>query len=138
MPVKDIYHNHVKNALVKDGWIITHDPLMLKWGLKDLYIDLGAEQLLAAERSNQKIAVEVKSFVSLSEVDDLKDALGQFILYHDILSRTEPERVLYLAIREAVFDSIFEEPIGKILLENQRVRLLVFDPHTEVIVKWIP
>lgn len=47
MPVKDIYHNHVKNALVKDGWVITHDPLMLKWGLKDLYIDLGAEQLLA-------------------------------------------------------------------------------------------
>lgn len=44
MPAKDIYHDHVRNALIKDGWTITHDPLVLKWGLKDLYINLGAEQ----------------------------------------------------------------------------------------------
>ena len=28
MPVKDIYHDTVKNALIKDGWTITHDPLI--------------------------------------------------------------------------------------------------------------
>lgn len=138
MPAKDIYHDSVKNALIKDGWSITHDPLILKWGLKDLYIDLGAEQLLAAEKNEQKIAVEIKSFVSPSEVEDLKNALGQFILYHDILTHIEPDRILYLAIREAVFVGLFEEPIGKILLDNQRVRLIVFDPRTEEIVKWIP
>ncbi len=26
MPAKDIYHNEVKNALIKDGWTITDDP----------------------------------------------------------------------------------------------------------------
>ena len=138
MSAKDIYHDSVKNALVKDGWAITHDPLILKWGLKDLCIDLGAEQLVAAERAGQKIAVEIKSFVSPSEVEDLKNAVGQFILYHDILAHTEPDRILYLAIREAVYNDVFEEPIGAVLLENKRVRLIVFDPHTEVIVKWIP
>jgi hypothetical protein len=138
MAAKDIYHDNVKNALIRDGWTITHDPLILKWGLKDLFVDLGAEQLLAAERAGQKIAVEIKSFVSPSEVEDLKNAVGQFVLYHDILSRTEPDRVLYLAIREAVFVDVFEEPIGQVLLENQRVRLIVFDPQKEVIVKWIP
>lgn len=138
MPAKDIYHDSVKNALIKDSWTITHDPLVLKWGLKDLYIDLGAEQLLAAEKNERKIAIEIKSFVSSSEVEDLKNALGQFILYHDILTRIEPGRMLYLAIREAVFIDLFEEPIGKILLENQRVRLIVFDPRAEEIVKWIP
>ena len=138
MPAKDIYHDAVRNALIKDGWIITHDPLILKWGLKDLYVDLGAERLVAAEKEGHKIAVKVKSFVSPSEVEDLETAVGQFILYHDIMSRTEPERVLYLAVRTAVFTSVFEEPIGQILLENQRVKLVVFDPQAEVIVKWIP
>ena len=137
MSAKDVYHDTVRNALIKDGWVITHDPLVLKWGLKDLYVDLGAQQLLAAEKAGQRIAVEIKSFLSPSEVDDLKNAVGQFILYHDILARTEPDRVLYLAIREAVFVAVFEEPIGKLLIENKRVRLVVFDPHGEVIVKWI-
>jgi len=138
MPAKDIYHDAVRNALIKDGWTITHDPLILKWGLKDLYVDLGAERLVAAEKEGRKIAVEIKSFVSQSEVEDLENAVGQFVLYHDILNRIEPDRVLYLAVREAIFTSVFEEPIGQVLLENQRVKLVVFDPQAEVIVKWIP
>ena len=64
MPAKDIYHNKAKNALIKDGWEITHDPLRLSWGSKDMYVDLGAEQILAAERSGHKIAVGVKSFIA--------------------------------------------------------------------------
>ena len=138
MSAKDIYHETVKKALIKNGWKITHDPLVLKWGTKDLFIDMGAERLLAAEKAGEKIAVEVKSFVSPSEVDDLKNAVGQYILYHDILSRVEPDRILYLAIREVVFMEIFEEPIGSILLENDRIRLIVFNPETEEVVKWIP
>ncbi|MEM1122330.1 MAG: element excision factor XisH family protein, partial [Bacteroidota bacterium] len=29
MAAKDIFHETVKEALVKDGWIITHDPLKI-------------------------------------------------------------------------------------------------------------
>ncbi len=52
----------VKKALIKDGWTITDDPLTLKFGNTELYVDLGAEKVLAAEKEGQKIAVEVKSF----------------------------------------------------------------------------
>lgn len=138
MPSRDIYHNHVKNALLKDGWTITHDPLKLEIGKKDLYVDLGAKQLIAAENAERKIAVEIKSFVGRSDIDDLEKALGQYILYKDILSEREPERVLYLAIRNAVYTDLFEEPIGKLLINNDRLKLIVFDPRTEVILKWIP
>jgi hypothetical protein len=86
MPAKDIYHNTVKNALTKDGWTITHDPLRLPWGPKDLYVDLGAEHLLGAVQGERKIAVEIKSFVGPSLVTDLEHALGQYILYHDIMT----------------------------------------------------
>jgi hypothetical protein len=137
MPAKDLYHDTVKTGLIKDGWTITDDPLRVQAGEKDLYIDLGARRLLAATKGDQKIAVEVKSFLGPSEVKDLQQALGQFILYHDLLAISDPERTLYLAVSLEVYREIFEEPIGMVLLENQRLRLIVFDPHQEVLLQWI-
>ena len=58
MPARDIYHYQVRTALIKDGWTITHDPLRLIWGRKDVFVDIGAERLLAAEKGSQRIAVE--------------------------------------------------------------------------------
>ncbi|WP_373526763.1 element excision factor XisH family protein [Nostoc sp.] len=137
MPARDFYHNNVKNALIKDKWTITHDPLALKFGKKDLYVDLGARQLLAAQKGESKIAVVIKSFSDSSDVDDLEKALGQYILYQDILIELEPERMLYLAVPNRVFDDLFEEPIGKLLLRNHRLKLITFDPKQEVIKQWI-
>lgn len=138
MPAKDLYHDAVKAALVKDGWTITHDPLTLRWGRKDLFVDLGAEKVLAAEKEGRKIAVEIKSFLGRSEMDDLENALGQYVLYRQVLQRTEPDREVYLAVQELVFVNVFEEPVGKILLEDDLIRLLVFDDAKEEIVRWIP
>ncbi len=74
MPAKDIYHDNIKNALIKDGWTITDDPYVIQWGRKDLFIDLGAEKLIAASQDGRKIAVESKSFISPSPVSDLEKA----------------------------------------------------------------
>lgn len=78
-----------QRLLLGEYWTITHDPLRLTLGMKDVYVDLGAERLLAAVKGQQKIAVEVKSFLGLSEIADLEVALGQYTLYHDILAKTE-------------------------------------------------
>ncbi len=136
MPAKDLYHDAVKNALIKDGWTITHDPYLLKIGTKDMYIDLGAKRLLAAERVDQKIAVETKSFIGRSELTDLERAIGQYIIYRTVLTESEPERVLYLAIPQEAMDDLFEEPLGKLLLKNNLARLIGFNPQTEEIVEW--
>ncbi len=104
---KNIYHNTVRIALEKDGWTITDDPLTLRIGKRDLFVDLGAEKLIAAEREDKKVAVEIKSFISQSPVKDLENALGQYILYLKILSRLEPERLLYLAVQQKKNISIF-------------------------------
>ncbi|MEM9805514.1 MAG: XisH family protein [Cyanobacteria bacterium P01_D01_bin.56] len=138
MPRRDAYHTAVKQALIKDGWTITDDPLHLKWGRKDMYIDLGAAQLLAAHRQECKIAVEVKTFTGRSELDDLEKALGQYVLYFDVLVELEPERTLYLALPTWAYESLFEEPLGQLLLKNQRLRLIVFDPEQEAIEQWLP
>ena len=67
---KDLYHNQVKNALQKDGWQITHDPYELRVGGVEIYIDLAAEQVIAAQKGKVKIAVEIKSFISPSTISD--------------------------------------------------------------------
>jgi hypothetical protein len=138
MPALDIYHDAVKNALVKDGWTISHDPFHLRWGKKDMYVDLGARQLLAAEREERKIAVEIKSFVGASEMEDLKNAVGQFVRYRAVMRKTEPDRTLYLAVRDITFNSLFEEPVGQLLIADENLNLIVFEAQNEVIVRWIP
>ena len=137
MPAKDIYHDTVKNALIKDGWTITDDPLKLQVGIHKMFVDLGAEKLIAAEKDEQKIAVEIKSFISKSAINDLENALGQYILYEKVLAKNEPDRKVFLAVKESVYVSIFEAEIGKILLEDKELSLLIFNERSEEISKWI-
>lgn len=138
MPAKDIYHDTVKRALQKDGWIITHDPFPLQIGRKRLSADLGAEGLINAEKGTQKIVVEVKSFVGRSDVKDLEQALGQYILYRQVLNEMRIDRSLYLAIFQPIFNSVFTIELGQVLLKNQIIKLIVFDDKSEAIVQWIP
>jgi predicted RNA methylase len=78
MPGRDIFHQHVKTALIKDAWRITHDPLTVQFGTTDLFIDLGAEKLIAAEKAGRTIAVEIKSFLSSSVMSDFHRHLVSF------------------------------------------------------------
>lgn len=68
---------------------------------------------------------------------DLEKALGQFSLYRAILERTEPDRLLFLAIPEDAAP-IFDEPIGQLVIEEQSVQCFVFDLRAEEIIRWIP
>ena len=134
---KDIYHNTVRTALEKDGWTITADPLTLSVGKRSTYIDLGAEKLFGAEKDGQYIAVEVKSFISPSPIKDLEQALGQYIMYSQVLERQKPNWLLYLAISDSVFFDFFSEELPQLIMELNNLKVIVFDPDTVEIVKWI-
>ena len=138
MSAKDIYHDACVRALQKDGWTITHDPLAISVGKTDLLIDLGAERIVGAERNGERIAVEIKSFVRPSPVQDLKEAVGQYVLYEGALAESpnNTDRALYLAIRDETYDSVFEEALGQMLLRHSHLRLIVFDPILEIIIQW--
>lgn len=138
MPAKDLYHDTVKIALVKDGWTITDDPLKIEVGRRSIYIDLGARKLLGAEKQGRKIAVEIKSFIAPSPVNELEKALGQYELYSLILEDEDPERILFLAVSDRIFNEFFSEEIGQRVLRKKNLRVIVFDPVTEEVVQWIP
>jgi hypothetical protein len=138
MPARDRLHDAVRNALVRDGWTITHDPLRLTSGRRNLYVDLGAERLLGAEKGTLRIAVEVKAFSGPSDVDALEQAMGQHILYRALLSAQDPSRVLFLAVPDDVWNTLFQEPIGEAALEHALDRVVCFDPAEERIIQWTP
>lgn len=77
---------------MKDGWAITHDPYTLPSDRRNLYVDLGAERLIGAERRGETIAVE----------------------------------------------SVWSDDVGRDVMEDEKVELLVFDPTEEVIKRWVP
>ncbi len=128
----------VVNALVADGWTITHDPLRIGYGGQNLSVDLGAERdLIAAEKEGRKIAVEIKSFLGRSVIRDLQEAIGQYNLYRDILEETHPGWPLYLAVTGEIYESMFAEKYGRFVIKPQRLKLIVSDPSQERIVEWI-
>jgi methyl coenzyme M reductase beta subunit len=137
MAAKDLFHPHVRRALEKDGWTITDDPLSLRWLGTTLQVDLGAERVIAATRGAELIAVEIKSFIGASAMTDLENALGQFLLYRAALKKLAPQRKLFLAIRDDVYDAIFAQPEGEFVREDGDIHLLVFNADREEVVKWI-
>src|SRR6185436_7286071 len=105
---------------------------------RDLYVDLGAErEAIAAEKDDQKIAVEIKSFLSPSILTDLEKAIGQYDIYQIVLSAVQPERILYLAVPRRIYEGLFMERFGELILNSRKIRLIVFDEQQERIIKWI-
>jgi XisH protein len=136
MSAKDAFHEVVKVALQKDGWQITHDPYTLQAGTLELYIDLGAEKVVAAEKDGQKIAVEIKSFTGPSKISQFYTALGQFISYRAALQKQESERILYLAVPGNVYDSFFTIGFIQSLVQQNQIHLIVYDIEQEEIAQW--
>jgi hypothetical protein len=137
MAKRDAYHDTVRTALEKDGWIVTHDPLTLQFGDRNVYVDLGAEAPMAAEKAGRKIAVEVKSFLGVSDITELERALGQYLLYSFLLQEREPGRSLFLALPDRAYNIMFDTAAGQKLIAFQHLRLLVFNVDEEQLVQWI-
>jgi hypothetical protein len=134
---RDKYHYEFREALEKDGWTITDDPLTVKIGKITVHIDLGAERIIAAEKGNEKIAVEIKTFSNFSFITALYEAVGKYILYRNFLKTTSSERVLYLAIPRAIYEEFFEEPALKEVLSEEQFKIIVYDADIQTITAWI-
>jgi hypothetical protein len=134
---KDIFHDAVKQALIKEGWTITHDPYAFELGEVSFRIDLGAERIIAAERNNEKIAVEIKTFTAQSDTDSFHKAMGQYFNYWVALEEREPDRQLFLAVPKITYDDFFQRPFVQKALQKMKTQVIVYEPFNEIIEKWI-
>ncbi|WP_026736025.1 XisH family protein [Fischerella sp. PCC 9605] len=148
MPQRDAIHEIVKQAIIKDGWNITADPYVISYGERFLFVDLGATKsnkinniqgrFIGAERENSRIAIEIKDFRSKSAIGDLEQALGQYILYRLLLNKVDPGREVYLAITDIIYDEIFSEPIGELVINDLPLKLIIVDVEKAEVKQWIP
>lgn len=134
---KDIFHQQVKNALIKEGWLITHDPLTLKLTKRNIFIDLGAEKVIAAERENEKIAIEIKSFIGVSPLTDFYSALGKYQLYFLVLRKRLPDRKLFLAIPEESYKILTQDTLLEEFMTELELSFIIYNPDNETITQWI-
>lgn len=134
---KDKFHDNVKAALNKDGWVVTAEQLRITLDVTFIEVDIMAEAVLVAERSDEKIAVEVKSFLGGSIMSDFHAAIGQFLDYRAALKETDPERMLFLALPlEAWQHKVLQSKFIQQRLKDELVKLIIFNPDTESIVLW--
>jgi hypothetical protein len=137
VPRRDANHDVVRRALINDGWTITDDPFVIEYEDVQLKADLGAEKTFAAEKGERKIVVEIKVFGGLSFFNDLHKATGQYCNYRALLQETNPEREIWLAVSNWIYESYFQRPSTRKIIENQQIGLLVFDADLEEVVQWI-
>jgi hypothetical protein len=145
MPTRDRIHDTVKQALIKDGWEITDDPYIIDYGERILYADLGIAagrqlngKFLGVQNGNSRIIIEIKEFRGRSKIADLEQAIGQYVLYRLLLAKIAPIREIYLAVPTTVYEEIFSEEIGQVVINDLPMKLLVVQLETEEVKQWIP
>lgn len=137
MPRKDLIHDAVKNALVKDGWTITNDPFRIVYGDTDVYADLRITKTEADTTLQRALVIEIKGFTQTSPIHDLEVALGQYELYRIYLKHVAPNEKLYLAISAVTYEVQFARPAFAVIVEDKRLPLLIVHIEREEIVRWI-
>lgn len=143
MPAKDIYHDLVKEALTQAGWVVSHDPLSFRIGKIGIHVDLGLENLIGAEKEQQKIAVEIKGFINASrfinasKITDFYAAFGQYLCYKIALAREDPDRTLYLAVPTPIYNTFFREVLIQDVLNEYPAKLLIYNLSNQEIQSWI-
>lgn len=137
MARKDAYHSIARKALEKDGQIITADPLDLTVGGVELWADLGAERLLAAEKGTEKIAVEIKSFIGQSPVSEFHKALGQYENYRLSLEILEPNRTIWLAIPKDAWEDFFQRDFIQRAIKRLHIDIIIFEVENQTVISWI-
>ena len=137
MARKDFYHDTVIAALEADGWEITHDPYRITIGDTDLLVDLAAQQkIIGAQKSDNKIAVEIKNFLGNSDINELEKALGQYEIYRFALEEIEPERILFLAVPAHFQQRLLKKEFFLRLLTTKGIKMIIFDEHKQIVLEW--
>ncbi len=135
---KDLFHNIVKEALIKDNWVVTDDPLtLLSRAEGGISTDLGAEKMIVAERELVKIAVEVKSFINPSMIHDFLRASGQYNGYNIVIKYKQIDRILYLAMPIFAYEKLITYDFINAIIENVSIKFILFDEQEKTIIKWI-
>ena len=67
---------------------------------------------------------------------DFHGALGQYVIYRQLIELTQPEYKLYLAIDDITDENFFQRKSIQAVIEANNLLLMVVDIEKEMIVRW--
>ena len=68
---------------------------------------------------------------------DFENALGQYILYRNLLSVTELEYQLDLAVKESTYKNFFNRASIRLVVEQNKVSIVTVDMNKKEVLTWI-
>jgi hypothetical protein len=137
VPALDQCHPQVVHALEKAGWRVVFAPYVIhvddKRAFADMILSKGTNGT-----SEQMIVLEVKCFpAGRAFTHELYNALGQYLVYREMMRLDNAVVPLFLSIPIEVFNSDFDTIVMETIRSNQ-IRLLVINLEKEEIDRWIP
>ena len=136
MPALDQCHEQVVRALQKDGWQVNDTPLRLSTAQRTVYIDIEASRNLNGN-FQQIVLAEIKCFRDRdSTTRELYTAIGQYIIYRAMLAEVSMSVSLYLAIPDAIHETVFDSTVRRAIGDNE-IKLVIVNLETETVTQWI-
>ncbi|HLA44256.1 MAG TPA: element excision factor XisH family protein [Aggregatilineales bacterium] len=135
MPAVDNCEPQVVRAMEKDGWQVVrrHYLIRLGKGRGAVYADLRLQKDEA-----QILIVEVKSFERRgSQMDDLYQAIGQYMVYQKALALAGQREPLYLALPETAFRRLRVHDAIQATIQDAKIKLILVDISREEVVEWV-
>ena len=53
------------------------------------------------------------------------------------MAEQEKDRTLYLAMPSDIYTDLFEDDLGRLIIAHQQLKIILFNPETEEITRWI-
>jgi hypothetical protein len=136
MPIRDVCHQQVMNALQKASWIVDESQVFLRADGLTFYVDIQAQHTNGSVQ--RIIVVEVKCFSDeRSDQDELYRAIGQYLIYRSVLQIRAPQIPLYLAIPSLVYNRLFRKTVVQNVVENNQIKVVVVNLELEEIIQWV-
>lgn len=136
MPALDACHHQIVHALEKAGWTVAPKPFTLASPLNNLFADIEAHRIVNGFEE-EMIVVEAKCFQDEGAyMPDLYSAIGQYLIYQDLMKQLGLNSPLYLAIPSKVYYGIFE-PLASSIVSRNEMKIIIVNLDDEVIERWL-
>lgn len=114
---------------------MTHRSLFLRVGSSEaVYADL---RLQNRQDHRAIIILEVKCFSDRRKiVDEFYSAVGQYVLYRNVLRLKRMSVDLYLSVPASIYDTFFQRRSVQATIEDMKIRIIVIDVEREEVVRW--
>jgi hypothetical protein len=138
MPAVDRCHEQVVRAFVKDGWVVDTEQYGLRTARGILYVDIAVHRSRGNGTEMRVLLIEAKCFPrDGSTLNDLYVAIGQYLIYRNILTLKANSAELYLAIPAYAYSTLFQ-PLALPLLDELSIKTILIDMEQERIERWRP